>query len=218
MSFDLAATPTLQAVASDDEQQLGEDLRARFESATREAEEQPEVVEASQQEQQSREALSRLRKAERALSQFTKEAGEKAASLREQSLDALIASACDGEPEFKTLRELAVLDHQCRQASRAIERLVEYLIPRAQWSHLRAESHSAYARSRALEQIAQERAERVLAQLKDAVSEEVVLPVDLSKGVSGALLAYAAEHKARAVQIASAADEFEAKYLTRQVS
>ena len=57
--------------------------------------------------------------------------------------------------------------------------------------------------------MAQERAEKLLEQLRDAVSEEVVLPVDLSKGVAGALLGQAAEFKRRAVQLSENADAIE---------
>jgi hypothetical protein len=57
------------------------------------------------------------------------------------------------------------------------------------------------ARARALERIAQERAEKVLKQLRGAVSEEMVLPVDMSKGVAGALLSRAAGLKRLAVQV-----------------
>ena len=64
-------------------------------------------------------------------------------------------------------------------------------------------------RARALEQVAQERAEKLLGQLRDAVSEEVILPVDLSKGVAGALLAQASEYKRRAVQLSEHADGLE---------
>lgn len=216
MSFDIAITPTLQAVASEDERQLAEDLRGRLGSALREAEEQPEVVEAISLERQAADELALLRKAERVLNQFAKDAGEKASTLREESLDSLIRSACTGQPEFKTLRELAGIESQCRQASRGLERLVEYLIPRAQFIQLRAESYAEQARSRALEGIAQERAQKVLEQLRDAVSQEVVLPVDLSKGVAGALLASAAEHKSRAVQLSKTADEFERTHLNRR--
>jgi hypothetical protein len=215
MSFDIATTPTLQAVATDDEHQLAEDLANRLESAMREAEEQPDVVEALAQERHTAESLLRWRTAERTLNQFAKAASEKAAALREQSLEILIASAGNGQPEFKAPRELAALEHQCRQTSRAIERLVEHLIPYAELEQLRAESHAEHARARAMERIAQERAQKVLEQLRDAVSQEIVLPVDLSKGVSGALLAHAAEHKARAIRISSTADELEKKRLSR---
>ena len=83
------------------------------------------------------------------------------------------------------------------------------MLPLALWARLREESHAAITRARALEGIAQERAERVLDQLREAVGEEMVLPVDLSKGVSGALLAQAAELKNRALQLSRNADSIE---------
>ena len=126
------------------------------------------------------------------------------------ALDAVIQSAANAEKlDFKAFGVLATLENQIRQARHAIERLVERLLPLALWARLREESHAAVALARALEGIAQERAERVLDQLREAVGEEMVLPVDLSKGVSGALLAQAAEYKHRALQLSANADSIE---------
>ena len=210
MSFDIARTPTLQAVATGDEQQLVEDLQQRVEAAVRKVEEIPAVVEADEAHRQAEQHVVRLQKAERALNRFAKETGEKLAAAREAALDAVIQSAANGDKlDFKALSELAGLESRGRQATRAIERLVERLLPLAQWARLREESHAALTRARALESIAQERAERVLDQLREAVGEEMILPVDLSKGVSGALLAQAAELKNRAVQLSNNADSIE---------
>ena len=52
--------------------------------------------------------------------------------------------------------------------------------------------------------------------LLQLVTDEMVLPVDLSKGVVGALLAQADGLKRRAVQISESADEFERSYTDRQ--
>lgn len=210
MSFDIAETPTLHAVASGDEQQLAEDLQQRVEAAVRQAEEAPAMMEAAEAARQAGRHLASLQKAERALNRFAKETGEKLAATREAALDAVIQSAVTADKlDFKALSTLAALENQSRQASRAIERLVERLLPLAQWARLREESHAAATRARVLEGIAQERAERVLEQLREAVGEEMVLPVDLSKGVSGALLAQATELKTRAVQLSANADAIE---------
>jgi hypothetical protein len=210
MSFDIAQTPTLQAVATLDQNLLVEDLQQRVEAAVRQAEELPEVMAAAEAQRQAEERLTQLRKAERALNHYAKETGQKLTALRDASLDALIQSANSGEKlDFKPVSELATLESRNRQASRAIERLVEGLIPEAQLMRLRGESHAYVARARALEHIAQERAEKLLEQLRDAVSEEVVLPVDMSKGVSGALLAQASELRHRALQLSGNADAIE---------
>jgi len=210
MSFDIVRTPTLQAVATGDEQQLVEDLQDRVEAAARAAEETAAVIEAAAAQGIAEQNLASLKKAERALNQFAKETGEKLGSLRETALDAVIQSAASGDKlDFKGLSELATLENRSRQATRAIERLVERLLPMALWARLREESHAASTRARALEEIAQERAERVLEQMREAVGEEMVLPVDLSKGVSGALLARAADLKYRAVQLSANADAVE---------
>jgi hypothetical protein len=210
MSFDIAQTPTLQAVATLDQHRLVEDLQQRVEDAVRQAEEQPEVIAAAEAQRHAEHSLGQLKKAERALNQYAKETGQKLAALRDSALDAIIQSAANGDKlDFRALSELATLENRSRQASRAIERLVERLIPLAHLVRLREESHAAMTRARALEQIAQERAEKLLGQLRDAVSEEVVLPVDMSKGVSGALLAQASELKRRAIQLSENADTIE---------
>jgi hypothetical protein len=210
MSFDIAKTPTLQAVATENEQQLAEDLQQRVDAGLQQADEQPEVIAAAEAQGVAEAHLAKLQRAERALSQFAKDMSDKISVFREAALDGVIESAASGgKPDFKALNELAAIEIRSRHASRAIERLVEQRIPAAQIARLREESHAALAKSRAIERIAQDRAEKLLGQLRDAVSEEVVLPVDLSKGVSGALLAYAARYKSHAIQISENADQLE---------
>ena len=102
MSFDIARTPTLHAVATGDEQQLVEDLQQRVEAAARQAEEMPAVVEAAEAQRQAEQHLASLQKAERALNQFAKETGEKLAAMRETALDAVIQSAANADKlDFK---------------------------------------------------------------------------------------------------------------------
>ena len=147
------------------------------------------------------------------MSGYAKDVEQRVASQREAALDGLIESAAAGEkPEFKTLREVGVWEAQARSVSRAIERLVEKQIPAAELQSLREEAHSMVTKSRALERMAHERAEKLLEQMKEAVQEEMVLPVDISKGVSGALLAHAAEFRERAIQISENADRIEKMY------
>src|SRR6202030_1108655 len=90
MSFDIVRTPTLHAVATGDEQQLGEDLQERVEAAARLAEESPAVLEAAESQCNAEQNLANLQKAERALNQFAKETGGKLSALRETALDAVI--------------------------------------------------------------------------------------------------------------------------------
>jgi hypothetical protein len=210
MSFDIARTPTVHVVATGDEQPLVDDLQSRAEAAIRQAAETSAVMEAAEGQRQAEQHYLNLQRAERTLNQFAKSASEKLAAMREAALDAVIQSAgTEDKLDFKGLGELATLENRSRHASRAIERLVERLLPLALWARLREESHAAITLARALEAMAQERAERVLDQLREAVGEEMILPVDLSKGVSGALLARAAELRQRAVQLSGNAESIE---------
>jgi hypothetical protein len=216
MSIDLAQTPTLQAVATGDERLLAEDLEQRVEAAVRLAVAQPEVIAAEENEHAAAERLAKLTRAERALNGHARQIAERASVTREAALDALIESAAIGEKlDYKALNELVALEHRGRYLSRTLERLVETRLPLERIAHLREVSHAAMVRAKALEQIARERAEKLLGQLREAVTEEVVLPVDMSKGVSGALVAQAAEYRRRAVAISENADHMEKACRTR---
>jgi hypothetical protein len=219
MSFYLAETPTLEAVATNDEQELAQDLKARVAGAVKKAESHAAVCEAASAQQHAQDRLERLRTAERALSRHAKESRERIAATSEKALENLVEAAASGKKlEFKKLEEVADGEAQIRTLGQAIGRLAEHLIPRAQIASLREEAHALEAKARALEEIAQERAERVLEQLRGAVSEEMVLPVDMSKGVAGALLAQAAGLKRLAVQVSENADRIERSYQERRAA
>jgi hypothetical protein len=131
-------------------------------------------------------------------------------------MDAIVESAASDErPDFRKLQALSVIENHCRYAGRAIERTVEHLLPRAQIVSLRAEAFAMMTRARGIEAVAQDRAEKVLGRMRDAVTEEMVLPVDMSKGVAGALLAHASGLKRCAVQISEDADRLERAYNDR---
>lgn len=216
MGFDIVRTPTLQVVATPDERQLADDLQKRVDEAISLAEAQPEVLAAAMEQQVAEERLARLQKAERVLNQYARESREKMAAMEQAALEAIVESAAAaGKPEFR-LNDLAALERHNRYTSRAIQCVVENWIPLAQVARLREESQAVIAKNRALEQIAQERAEKVLGQLREAVTEEMVLPVDMSKGVSGALLAQAAGLKHYAQQLAAEADELERSHRKRR--
>ena len=223
MSFDIARTPTLEAVATADEQILAQDLQKRVAESLSAAEKQPEVVDAAESHRAAEERLEKLRASQRALNQYAKDARERLAKGSQTVIDTIIESAAllekSGKPgklDFGKVTELATSENHSRYASRALEQIAEHLIPLAQIANLRAESHAMLARARAIERIAQERAEKVLIKMREAVTEEMVLPVDLSKGVAGALLAQADGLRRRAVQISESADESERSYTERQ--
>jgi hypothetical protein len=213
--FQITETPTLHFVATDDEQRLSQDLQARLEESLRQAEEQREVTAAAETTRAAEVRLQLMKKAERTLHQYARDAGIEMAGIADKALGAVIESAAAGKPAFTQLSELAAIEARIRYTGRALERLVEHLIPLAQIAQLRKTSHELLTRARAIENIAQERAERVLGQLRDAVSEEMVLPIDMSKGVAGALLAHASGLKKLAIQEAENADRIEKSYTAR---
>ncbi|HEV1286346.1 MAG TPA: hypothetical protein VNU44_13590 [Bryobacteraceae bacterium] len=214
--FQITETPTLHFVATGDELRLSQDLQARLDDALRLAEEKAEVVAAAEAHRAASDRLQELKKAERGLHQYARESGAEMARVAQSALDAVIHSAAvKSSPNFGRLDELTAIEARNRFTARALERLVEHVIPLAQIAELRADSHELLTRARVIEAIAQERAERLLGQLRDAVSEEIVLPVDMSKGVAGALLAHAGGLKKLAVQQAENADRIEKSYTAR---
>jgi hypothetical protein len=213
--FHITETPTLHFVATDDEQRLSQDLQARLDESLSQAEQQPEVIAAAETTRAAADRLQQMKKAERTLHQFARESNLEMAGVAQTALDGIITSSAEGKPAFTKVGELIRIEARIRYTGRAIERLVEHVIPLAQIVHLRADSHELLTRARAIENIAQERAERVLGQLREAVSEEMVLPVDMSKGVAGALLAHASGLKKLAVQQAENADRIEKSYTAR---
>jgi hypothetical protein len=214
--FHITETPTLHFVATGDELQLSHDLQARLEESLKQAEEQTEVVAAVEANRAAEHRLQQLKKAERTLHEYARESGAEMAIAAHRALDVTIQSAAEGKPDFAKLGELTAIETRNRHTGRALERLVEHLIPLAQIVQLREDSHELMTRARAIEKIAQERAERVLGQIRDAVSEEIVLPVDMSKGVAGALLVHANGLKRLAVQQAENADRIEKSYIKRE--
>lgn len=217
MSFELSDTPTLEAVANEDEKLLEQDLKAKVDAALESIEKDEEVAEALEAQQAAAEQLAKLRAAERTLNDQVAAARKNAGRMAEAAIEAMVNKAAGGlKLETRKINEVSNLENQIRFTARAIERLSEHLIPLGHIASLRAESHAMMAQVRALQAMAQERAEKLLSQIRDAVSEEMVLPVDLSKGVSGALLARANSIKLRALQISKSADGLEQDYLKRR--
>lgn len=216
MAFDITATPTLQAVATPDQRVLASDLRQRVEEALREAERDPAAEETREALDAAQAALGRLQASARALTGHARRLRQQTAAGAAKAVEKLIESAGAGDkPDESQAATVAALEHRERLTARAIERLVEHLIPRAQIERLRRQSQALAARAKAIEHAAQERAEKVLSQLRDAVSDEVVLPVDLSKGVAGALLTQAAELKRLAQEADNQARQIERAYVER---
>jgi hypothetical protein len=216
MSFHLSQTPTLEAVSTDDEKLLAHDLLARVDAAAQQARAQAVVASALDAQHAAEERFSKLRSAERTLNQQVRSARERMDQISRSVLDAMIESASDESKfELKKLAELASIEDRVRYMGRAIERLAEHLIPLASIASLREEAHALMAEARAIEQMAQERAEKILGQIREAVSDEMVLPVDLSKGVAGALIARSKALKTRAVQVSETADRLEKSYQKR---
>jgi len=154
MSFDIAATPTLQAVATPDEELLAQTLQARVQEAIASAEQQRDAVDAVEAQHAAEDRLARLRKGERSLSRYSKETREQTASATEAALDAIIESAeSNAMPDFKKLNALTILENHARYANRAIERLVEHVIPTAQLVSLRAEAFALMTRARGIEAV-----------------------------------------------------------------
>ena len=137
--FHITDTPTLHFVAIEDEERLSEDLQARFEEALRLADERAEVMAAAEATRVEEQRVEELKKSERGLHLYARESSAEVARVAGSALDAIIYSSASGEPDFTKAGELAVLETRNRHAGRALERLVEHLIPLAQIVQLRAD-------------------------------------------------------------------------------
>ncbi len=219
MSFDISKTPTLEAVANADEHVLAQDLQKRVTEALSAADQNAEVVQAVEAHRTAAERLENLRTSQHAVNQYAKDARERLNNATQTMIHGIVESAAlKGKPEFAKANELAALENHSRYVNRAIEQLAEHLIPLAHIASLRAESHALLGRARSIERMAQQRAEKLLTRMREAVSDEMVLPVDLSKGVAGTLLAHADGLKRRAIQISERADQMERSYTARSQS
>ena len=70
MSFELSQTPTLEAVATSDEDILAQDMQARVAEAAQQAEAMPDVVSAMEGSRNAAAQSARLRGAERGLTRL----------------------------------------------------------------------------------------------------------------------------------------------------
>src|SRR4030081_3919073 len=149
MSFYLAETSTLEAVATEDERALAQDLQARVLEAVQQAESQAPVAEAARSHHLAQGRLERLQAAERALNQSAKESHERVGEISERVLETLVEAAATGKDlDFQKLDELAAGEAQIRALAKAVERLTEHLIPRAQIASPREEAHAPQRQGR----------------------------------------------------------------------
>ena len=153
--FHITETPTLHFVATEDEQRLSQDLQARLEESLRLADEQADVIAATEANRGAEDRLQELKKAERGLHQYARESSAEMAGVARKALDAIIQSAAAGKPDFTSIGDLTEIETRNRHTGRALERLVEHLIPLAQIAQLREDSHELMTRARAIEKIAQ---------------------------------------------------------------
>ena len=215
-SFDITETPTLQAVVTSNESALVQDLQTRVDDALAQAAAQPTVVEAVKAQSEAEIALQKLQTASRTLTATAKELRGQVFQASSKAMDKLIECAAGGDKmEYNPVTQLAIIDYREKVVGRAIERVVEHLTPQALIARLRSDACVYLASATAIEAIAQQRAERILSQMRDAVSDEVVLPVDLSKGVSGGLLSQATECRRLAGEASSNANQVEKSYMER---
>src|SRR5215831_6458105 len=101
MSFHLSQTPTLEAVSTDDDARLAEDLQARVAEAIAQAEAMPDAKAAAESSRASAANLEQLRTAERSLHQWAKEARTKLDEIGKTAMDSLVQAAAKGAtPEW----------------------------------------------------------------------------------------------------------------------
>jgi len=215
--MNLNETPIVRAVGSDDPDAVVRALRQKVDEVVAEIESRSDVAEAIEELRRADERLQRLKNAERSLNERGRELSDRLAAVAERLLESFVESAADGvEPAPQQLAEMADLERAHRLTTRAIQRAVEHLIPKAEIALLRADANMRITKADALKETAERRARKMVELLRGAVAEEVVVPVDTSKSVSGELVQRANELEAQAMASLSRADGLEKLYCKRQ--
>jgi hypothetical protein len=122
MSFYLAETPTLEAVATEDERELAQDLKARVAEAVEQAESHTAVGEAAARSSRRRIVWSGCgpRNARSPAREGIARVGVETSA---KALEGLVEAAAPGKLEFKKLDELAAGEAQIRTLGLALEKL-----------------------------------------------------------------------------------------------
>src|SRR6478752_5813930 len=112
MSFHLSQTPTLEAVSTDDDARLAEDLQARVAEAVAQAEAAPNAKTAAESSQAAAANLDKLRTAERSLHHWAKEARTKLDEIGKASMDSLVEAAAKGaKPEWSKAEDATAIEN-----------------------------------------------------------------------------------------------------------
>ncbi len=177
--MNLQKTRTLNVSSHANPAELHDAMTAKLQAAVAEADEQPQVIEAAEVHQKAESQLARLRQAHRTLNDSACRLSATLKKSLDEQVSRAIELAGDGrELEAECLADCARLDIQHRVVVRGLQRCVEQMLPEARRDELYA--HAAWLRTRgnALQEIAQVRAEQLVADLSAAVEGQGVVSVD----------------------------------------
>ncbi|MCW5976845.1 MAG: hypothetical protein KIT09_02150 [Bryobacteraceae bacterium] len=209
---DLRATPTLQLSPEADEGQRAASIAVKVAEAVAAAEQEPLAKDLIDKHRDALKRIERLDAAIRFLRQHAGTLGERLRKLEAGYIERLIGDASNGKaPDTKALDEAIRVEHVRSLIEQATGRIAGQLRPQAEIDSLRAESMAHLARADALLAIANERADKLVARLKEAAADEITLPVDTKSGVIGAIFAEATRFEELAAQAVSRGRELEKK-------
>ncbi len=186
-------------------------FKAKFDAAFTEVYERDEVKAATAQAEQLRAARERLLRARGNLYTRQHEVVKAVRLIRDNAAPVLIHDFGDESPQIDTAKlveKSLALQEEERLLVVAIQRLLEEELPSATIQHHRMEAERLALTASALEQAAEERAQRLAQMVAQAADFEGEIAVDTSSGLSGALLRAAAELREQGqAELRSAAEE-----------
>lgn len=193
------------------EDMTSEGFQSKFDSVFTEVHEREDVKAATAQAEQLGVARERLLRAQKNLYARQSEVAKSVRLIRENAAPVLIHDFGDESPQIDTAKlveKSLALQEEERLLVVAIQRLLEEELPSATIQHHRMEAERLALTASALEQAAEERAQRLAQMVAQAADFEGEIAVDTSSGLSGALLRAAAELREQGqAELRSAAEE-----------
>jgi hypothetical protein len=212
--LDLRQTPTLQLSG----QNAAENITLKLKAELERVEQDEHVIAARAAFAEAETVFDRTRLAMRRINDRVGELTQFLGDVAIKYVDELIESAAAGgkRPDSKISTQIINSENEHRLSVRAIGRIAEHLIPKAEIAKLRAVADVERVRAYVMDRLANERGQRLMDAMGPAVAEEVSVQVDMKGGVAGMLLGLANQARLKANGHETEAKELQEKYDEQQ--
>lgn len=213
--IDLKQTPILQLTGQNAAESIATKLKAELERVDQDE----KVIAARASFTESEEILDRTRLAMRRINDRVGELSRFLGDVAISYVDSLIESAAAGgkSPDPKISTRIIDAENEHRLSVRAIGRIAEHLIPKGEIAKLWAEAALERAKGDAMDRLANERGQKLVAAMRPAIAEEVSVQIDTAGGVAGMLIGFANGARKRAYGHETLARELQSKYDEQQM-